>query len=256
MIRGIYTAASGMVAESDASDVVANNLANVSTVGYKKDISVTRDFQSMLIQRINDGPGTSAIGTMGTGVVVDETATDQSAGGLRSTGNPLDLALSGKGFFPVETPSGTRYTRDGSFSLDGQGYLVTQEGYRVLGTNGPISLAGAKKISVAQDGRIMINTVSADGTGDTPVDTLKITDFTDEGQLVKEGANLFRAGPNATEQKATATVQEGMLEQSNVNAVMEMVQMISGYRAYQINAKMVQAHDELLNKAVNDVANV
>jgi len=255
MIRGLYTAASGMLAESVSNDVIANNLANAGTTGYKKDVTVTKDFQSLLIQRINDGPDSPAIGRMGTGVVVDEIATNQSAGSIRSTGNPLDLALDGQGFFTVETPNGIRYTRDGNFSRSGQGYLVTQDGYRVLGTNGPIALAEAKKMSVAEDGRVMMSTDAA-STDETAVDTLRITAFSDERQLVKEGANLFRAEPNAKTQPATATVQEGMLEQSNVNAVLEMVHMISSYRAFEINSKMVQAQDELLNKAVNNVANV
>jgi flagellar basal-body rod protein FlgF len=257
MIRGIYTAASGMIAESERNDVIANNLANASTVGYKKDITVTKDFQSILIQRINDGSDRPAIGKMGTGAVVDEIATDQTAGSMRSTGNPLDLGLEGNGFFTVQTPNGIRYTRDGEFSLNAQGQLVTREGYAVLGNGGPITLADAKTITVTGDGRVLMNPVgSASGSEDAEVDTLRIANFTDLKQLSKEGANLFRAGADAQEAGASATVQQGMLEQANVNPVMEMVNMISSYRAYEISAKLVQAHDELLNKAVNNVASV
>lgn len=256
MIRGIYTAGAGMLSESIRNDVIANNLANASTTGYKKDIAITKDFRNMLIMRINDGDSRPVIGSMGTGSIVDEVAVDHTGGAVRPTGNPLDVAIEGRGFFAVETPNGVRYTRNGSFTRSAQGDLVTAEGYRVLGEGGPISLGDAKKVAVASDGRVMITEEGQNGAGDIEVGRLQIVSFANEKQLVKEGANLFRAEPGAQAQRENALVREGCLEQSNVNVVAEMVNLIAGYRAYEINAKTVQAHDQLLDKAVNNVGNI
>jgi len=256
MIRGIYTSGSGMLAESLRTDVIANNLANADTVGYKKDVAVSKDFRSLLIRRINDGQDQPVIGSLGTGAMVDEVATNHTTGSMRPTGNNLDLAIEGSGFFAIQTPNGVRYTRNGSFTLSAQGDLVTHDGNRVLGTGGPINLANAKQLSVADDGRIMIREDVQGGAADTEAGTLQIVSFADERQLVKEGSTLFKANPGAQQAPATVLVRSGSLEQSNVNVVTEMVNMISGYRAYEFNSKAVQAHDELLDKAVNDVGKV
>ena len=157
MIRGIYTAASGMIAEALRNDTISNNLANANTTGYKKDIAVTKDFASLLIQRINDGPQAPTIGSLGTGSVVDEVATIQNAGSLRQTGNDLDFAIEGQGFFAVQTPNGVRYTRDGSFSRDSAGRLVTQDGYPVLAQNGGVIRLNGGKVNVATNGQVSVD---------------------------------------------------------------------------------------------------
>jgi flagellar basal-body rod protein FlgG len=237
-----------MLAESLRTDVTANNLANVNTAGYKKDITVTKDFQSMLLRRINDGATSPEIGGLGAGVMVDQVYTDQSTGVMRATGNPLDLAIDGKGFFTVQTPNGVRYTRNGSFSRNARGEIVTLDGNRVLGTNGPITLPDAKKVSVSPDGRVFADGVEAG--------RLRLASFNDERQLIKEGSSLYAAGAGAQEQRTNAEIREGSLEMSNANVVGEMVNLISGYRAYEVNAKTVQSQDELLDKAVNEVGKV
>lgn len=246
MIRGVYTAASGMIAETTRADTIANNLANGSTAGFKKDIAVSKDFASMLIQRINDGPEAPVIGTLGVGTLIDEIATVHDTSSMRSTGNPLDFAIEGRGYFAVQTPAGIRYTKNGTFSRNVQGQLVNSEGHQVLGANGPVQLP---------DGTVSVNnegTISVDGEN---VGNLRVVEFVNERELVKEGANLFRA-PNNGRPSTTSKVEQGYLEQSNVNIVSEMVNLISGYRAYEVNAKTVQTHDELLSKAVNDVGKV
>lgn len=244
MIKGIYTAASGMLAESVRTDVTANNLANVNTAGYKKDIAVTKDFANMLIHRINDGRNTPVIGSMGIGTLVDEIATIQAPGMMRHTANTFDMAIEGKGYFVVETPAGERFTRNGTFSRNAQGELVTQEGHRVLGQGGPIVLGNGAKVEVSGDGRIAVDGIE---TG-----VLRVVEFTNEKQLVKEGDSLFN-GNGAQPSQSTSQVRQGVIEQSNVNVVAEMVNLIAGYRAYEVNAKTVQAHDQLLDKAVNEV---
>lgn len=247
MIRGIYSSASGMMAEMTRTDATANNLANANTTGYKKDVAVSKDFASVMITRINDGQNAD-IGSLGRGTVIDEVAVDQEAGTIRTTGNDLDMAVDGKGYFAVQTPNGVRYTRNGTFTRSSQGELVTQDGYQVLGQDdAPIRLTGTKFV-VNANGAVFNNGIQ---TGQ-----LQVVDFADERQLTKEGASLFVAAGNAQQQPASGSVRQGTLEMSNVNVVAEMVNLITGYRAYETNSKAVQAHDQLLDKAVNEVGKV
>jgi len=243
MIRGLYTGASGMLAEAMRTDVISNNLANVNTAGFKKDVAVTKDFASMLITRINDGAD-APIGGVGVGTMVDEVATIHSAGAMRNTGNDFDMAMEGKGFFTVETPQGVRYTRNGTFAKNIQGELITHDGYRVLGENGPIRIQGTKMV-VSDDGSINID--------NQLVGKLQLVEFDNEKQLTKEGSSLFAAPAGQRGKPGTGGVRQGFLEMSNVNVINEMVNLITNYRAYEINGKVVQAHDQLIGKAVNEV---
>ena len=242
MIRGIYTAGSGMLAESIRTDATANNLANVNTAGFKKDAAVNKAFGEMLLHRINDGQ-LKTVGTLGTGAQVDEITPIHSQGTLQHTGNSLDLSIEGKSFFAIETPAGTRYTRAGAFTRNSLGELTTADGYAVLGENGRIIVDGGA-VTVGEDGTVM--------TDGMEVGRLQLAEFADEKRLVKEGGTLFRdEGAGAV--PAAGIVRQGVLELSNVNAVSEMINLISGYRAYEVNAKAVQAHDQLLDKAINEV---
>ena len=249
MIRGIYIAASGMLAESLRADVTANNLANVNTAGFKKDFAILKDYDSRSIRRVQDGEQEPEIGNMGSGVWLDAIATRHTGGIMHPTGNTLDFALEGKGFFAVDTPAGIRYTRNGSFTRSSTGELVTQDGYRVLGQNGPINLDPAGQagiVTVAEDARLFLDGVENN--------TFQLFGFEDENRLRKEGANLFRPPEGMEAQASTPAVRQGFIELSNVNVVSEMVNMIAGYRAYETNSKVVQAHDTLLDKAANEVA--
>ncbi|HWR29417.1 MAG TPA: flagellar basal-body rod protein FlgF [Negativicutes bacterium] len=251
LIRGIYIAASGMLVESLRADVTANNLANVNTAGFKKDFAVMKDYASRQIKRINDGEQTPEIGTMGAGAWIDTIATSYSTGIVRNTNNSLDFALEGKGFFTIETPAGVRYTRNGTFTRSGNGDLVTQDGNRVLGLTGPINLSGtgqAGKVTVAEDGRLFLDGVENN--------TFMLNGFEDETRLRKEGSSLFRPPEGVQAQQVNPIVRQGYLELSNVNVISEMVNMIAGFRAYETNSKVVQTHDTLLDKAVNEVARV
>lgn len=260
MIRGLYTAASGMVMEQTRNDTIANNLANVNTTGYKKDVAVFRTFPEMLLWRLTDAdksqakaaaaeqaPKPALIGSMGTGVRVDGIFQVHSLGALRQTGATLDLALGGEGFFVVSTPQGERYTRNGSFSLDEEGYIVTTEGRRVLGRRGAIRVEG-KDVQVDARGGVRVDGRLAD--------TLRIVDFADRNSLTKQGDSLF-AGPQPVNLGPDRfRVLQGYLEQSNVNPVSEMVNMITAMRSYEANQKAIQAEDQLLNKVVNEVGKV
>jgi flagellar basal-body rod protein FlgF len=248
MIRGIYTGASGMLAEAQRTDAISNNLANVNTVGFKKDVTIMKDFANLLISRVNDGADAQAIGNMGVGVMVDEVATDQSTGIVRTTGNDFDLAMEGKGFFVVQAPQGKRYTRNGSFAKSARGELVTSDGYQVLGDNGGPIIIGDGKLTVGTDGRVSVD--------NKVVGKLQLADFANEATLKKEGASLFIAPDDRQAQPATGGVRQGALEMANVNVVSEMVNLITNLRAYEVNSKVIQSHDELLNKAANDVGKV
>ena len=248
MIRGIYSSASGMLAETTRTDTIANNLANVNTAGYKKDVTVTKDFNSMLIHRINDGGGAPVVGSLGLGTIVDEIAPNYLGGALRQTGNKLDAAIVGDGFFTIDTPGGERYTRNGTFSLNARSELVTQDGNRVMGTNGPILIPGiVERLEIDQAGRLMADGVEAG--------QFRLVQFDNLRQLRKEGSSLYQAN-GAQTQPFTGQVEQGYLEMSNANVVSEMVNLIAAYRAYEVNSKTVQAHDQLLDKAVNEVGRV
>ena len=251
LIRGIYIAASGMLAESLRADVTANNLANVNTAGFKKDFAILKDYASRPIRRISDGEKTPEVGNLGSGAWIDTISTSHSGGIVRNSGNALDFALEGKGFFAVETPAGVRYTRNGTFTRSATGDLVTEDGYRVVGQNGPINLEPAGqtgKVTASEDGRIFLDEVESN--------SFQLFGFADETRLRKEGSNLFRPPEGVEPQAATPVVRQGFVELSNVNVISEMVNMIAGFRAYETNAKVVQTHDNLLDKAANEVARV
>lgn len=283
MVRGIYTGASGMIAEQTRLDVVANNLANVDKPGFKRDTATFKSFPEMLAARTDDDgviifPLGSMdirpyIGILGTGVEVNEVFTEWEQGSLRETGNPLDIALSGKGFFSVDTPYGERYTRNGTFLIDKDFYLVTKDGYKVMGENGYIQIK-ANNFNIDEQGRVTINKQYQDDPSrlvqmnenewkePEVIDTLKIVRFENERYLKKEGESLYIDTPvsgkayNAETGVDRPTVIPRFLEMSNVNPVQEMVRMIEVQRAYELNSKSISTHDALVGKAVNEVGRV
>jgi len=258
MVRGLYTSGWSMLADTKKMDVISNNLANVNTNAYKKDTVVFESFPALLAWRINDTRSalnpSGNIGDMELSHDVGEVFTYYTQGQAVKTDNPLNLAIqnSNSAFFTIGTIDANGdmnqyYTRDGDFSLDAGKRLVTRDGRLVLGENGPIMLTG-EKISVQPDG-----TVIQDGQ---TVDRLLIKEFTDTKTLRKFGDNLIQTTGDTQEQAFSGTVAQGFLEQSNVNIVKEMVDMISVMRAYEANQKMLQAQDGTLDKVVNEVGAV
>ena len=250
MNRGIYFSGGGMMVETMRTDTIANNLANCNTAGYKKDINVTRDFHDMLIQRINDGERPAPkIGNLGTGAVSVENYVVHKNGAFIDTGDSMSVAISGSGYFTVETPAGVRYTRNGAFTLNSEGQLVTMDGYAVLG-------AGGTRINMVDNQPIHISDTGMVYNGNQMVGQLELIDIADSRTMRKESGVLFDLLPSAEQRPFTGKVVGGMLEASNVNVIEEMVKLIASYRAYEINAKGVQTHDQLNDKAVNDVGRV
>jgi flagellar basal-body rod protein FlgG len=235
-------------------DIVADNLANVNTTGFKRDKAAIHSFTEELLKRLDD-PGDQPyhdvpMGRISQGAFVDDIYTSHESGALRRTEGKLDVAVSGAGFFTVESvaqggEARRMYTRDGSFSLDGEGNLSTKEGGRVLGEGGPVSIPPGD-VSITEDGRILVN-------GEY-VDTLLMTGFADTRQLRKQGDNLFSATEGAAQEEFSGKLRQGFLEASNVNPVREMTEMISISRAYEANQRMITSHDTVLGRTVNDIA--
>ncbi len=260
MLRGLYCAASGMDVQQAKIDSISNNLANVSTPGYKKESIQVQSFPEVLLleqggaQRQKIAPGVSrAIGTAEIGgVQVAGVSVDHAAGAVQETGNAADIVLKGPGFLAViapsaEDPGRVCYTRNGSLLVDSEGYL-TVAGYRVLGENGPI-MVGDARISINQDGSI-----AYDGA---VRDRLRLVEFADVNRLYKERDGIFvDAGEAGGRPAILTTVAPGYLEMSNVNIVDEMVNLVSVIRSYEANQRLIQAYDEQLAKAVNQIGSL
>jgi flagellar basal-body rod protein FlgF len=260
MIRGLYAAAAGMIANFTRQETVANNLANVNTPGFKQDLLAVREGPELAESRQLDGLFTTPyktraaatpIGAVGTGSLTDPVSTDHSQGDVRETGNELDLALVGPGYFQMQSPDGTTfYTRAGQFSRDGVGRLVDQQGNFLLGDEGAIRV-GQGAVSVDPDG-----TIYSDGEA---VDLLRVMKFPPETALKKLGANAFvTADPELRPEfvDENTLVQQGAVEASNVNPNQAMVEMMSAMRSYEASQRMVQLNDSVLERAVNDLGRV
>jgi flagellar basal-body rod protein FlgG len=253
MVKGLYTAYTGMVNSQKRMDVVSNNLANATTTGFKKEGLTTQSFDTMYGIKIKDrtvGNLNQNIGKLSLGAKIGESYRDWSQGSFVSTESTYDFALSGKGFFNISFTSksgvtSTMYSRDGSFQMNQEGYLVTKDGDFVLGESGnPIQLpTDIDTLEVQQNGEIY-----ADGVY---VDTFALTDFEDYNYIEAFGENLYRTVDGATETECTATVNQGYTEASNMNVVSEMVEMISIAREYESGQKVINAVDEMLGRMVS-----
>jgi flagellar basal-body rod protein FlgG len=247
MERGLYAAASGMIAQQSIQDTLAQNIANASTVGYKQDNTTFRALQAVKIQRLsgNAGNGTP-IGELGTGTAADQVYTDWQPGTLVRTNNALDASLPEGQFFAVSTPQGERYTRAGNFQQDGQGSLLTISGMKVLDASG-------QPVNTGQQGNIAIDSNGNVTSNGRAIGQLKIVQI-DPSNLRKDGDSLFAATrPNAVQAVAKPQVMAGTLEQSNVNTVRSLVQMITVSRGFDMAQKAIQTQDELLKHAQSEL---
>ena len=257
MIRALWTAASGMQAQQLNIDVVANNLANASTTGFKKSRA---DFQDLMYQTVKTTGAPSTNSTtiptgiqVGLGVKPAAVTKIFSPGNITQTGNELDIAIQGNGFFQVQQSDGsTAYTKAGTFKKDGQGRVVTSDGSPVL----PEILipANATSITVGNDGTVSVQ--QGGQTAATTVGTLQLASFPNPSGLNAIGKNLFlptdssgAATTGVAGQNGLGTMEQGYVEMSNVSIMEEMVNMIVGQRSYEINSKAVQASDEMLQQA-------
>ncbi|HEY0482227.1 MAG TPA: flagellar basal-body rod protein FlgG [Kofleriaceae bacterium] len=256
MFRSLATAASGMEAQQTKLDVTANNIANVSTNGFKKGRAEFADliYQTLRPAGAPTGNGVNApTGTeIGLGTRLVATSRELGQGELHQTGNPLDVAIEGHGYLPINLPSGeTVYTRNGALQVNAEGRLVTSDGYSV---GGDITIPPeAQAISIAANGTISV-TVPGE-TQPVEVGKLQVAMFANPAGLAAQGGTLFHetsasgtAVLGAPGEGGSGSLRQGMLEVSNVNVVEEMIDLISGQRAYEINSRVIKAADEMLGQ--------
>lgn len=252
MIVGLWDTASGALAQSAQTDLIANNLANASTAGFKRDTMV---FRQRLAEAQEDPAQAGAwanpvLDRMGAALFIDRTYTEHSPGPIQQTGKSTDAALDGPGFFRVRNGNEVLFTRAGNFGVNAEGVLVTADGTREVlsDADAPILVGGSAGLFINEIGEILQNGI--------PVGRLGTTDFVDLTKLDKVGDSLYRARPDAQARPSTARLIGGSMEESNVNPVVEMVQMIAALRAYESNLQMMRNLDGTLDRTVNNVGTV
>jgi len=262
MLRGIYSAASGLVNTQLKQDVTSHNIANLDTTGFKQDKAVSKPFSEVMLQNRDrkdfDEPRVQKLGNMVFGVESGDVYTDFKQGDLISTGNDLDFAINGKGFFAVRYFDGIRevvkYTRDGSFHLDSEGRIVNSGGGFLLARNAetgwiePVT-AGDGKVLVDKEGRVFVD--------DVYKYSLIVNDFENYDNIIKDGSNNYGTVNDYIQPVELSTgsyeINQGKLEKSNVDISNEMVSMITNLRSFQANQRVLQSIDETLGKAVNEI---
>ncbi len=249
MSGAIYMAAAGAMNNKLRLEIISNNIANVNTSGYKEDRINFKGFElinSSDVQEINQNtPKVLLPISLGT-------KPDFTAGNMQYTGNKLDVALEGDGYFSIKTPDGIRYTRSGNFTLNNEGLLVTQAGFPVLGDGGEI------KIADIDDQNFVIDEEGSITVDNKEINSLKIVDFATTYSLKKVGDTLFAMeDPSVSEiTPEKIKVKEGFLEGSNVNAVRSMINMIDAIRGYETYQKIIRSIDEVTGKTVNEVGRI
>ncbi|MBM7662493.1 flagellar basal-body rod protein FlgG [Bacillus mesophilus] len=274
MLRGFYTAASGMLTQQKMTELLTNNMANANTPGFKADQASVRAFPELLLQRINNPgvpntgvqlPGGRTIGALNSGAYLQETIPNFIQGDLQDTGRKTDIALQDLNvpinvqtgqrsslFFHVQDANGeSRYTRNGNFTIDGQGFLTTNEGFYVLNENNERIMINSGDFTLQEDGTIIENNQA--------IGRLNIVLAENPNALVKEGNGLFRTEDGQALQTAIGnedvaySLKQGFVERSNVDAAQTMTQMLTAFRAFEANQKVLQAYDKSMDKAVNEI---
>lgn len=264
MVKGLYTGYTGMLNEQYRMDIMSNNLANADTVGFKKEGSTSQAYSDVMAVKIKDlseHPNVpKELGDISLGVKIGETYTDFSQGSMRQTDNTFDLALSGDGFFTIETTNragetAIKYTRSGEFTLTQDGFLTTKDGDYVLGSD-----ATGNNIRIQLDPNASSTYVDRAGRiyqDDVQRAQLRITDFQDYNYLSHYGETMWQPVAGATTIAATnMEVHQGYLEMSNISVVQEMVNMIAISRNYEANQKVITTYDDSLQIAANQIGKV
>lgn len=247
MFQGFYMATSGMLSRTRNLNVISNNMANVLTPGYKADEFMQSTFRQHLVARTGnkDKAHPQQLGSMDYIASSDETVTDYSNAGFRTTSSALDVAINGSGFFAIQSEGGTLYTRNGSFTLDNEGYLTLPSTGRVLGTNGPIRL-GTDRVNIDSSGNIFRE------DDNTFIGRIAIYDFADyQTDLNKTDNNLFIA--SAPAQLTNSPLVQRALEDSNADMVEQMTKMMASQRALQSSASVLTSYDTLMGKIVSQL---
>ncbi len=253
MQNSLLVGLSRQVALERELDVVANNIANLNTTGFKTDGAVFEEFISPTARADNFLAADRRVS------FVHDRATwiNLSQGPLERTGNPLDVAIDGRGFLAVQTPNGERYTRNGAMQINNNGELVTSEGYQVLGESGPITFQPKdRNITISPDGTISVREGNNAAT-ESQRGQLRVTSFDRPGFLQKDGSSVFKAPPNITSQAdKTSRIVQGTVEKSNVQSVLEMTRMIEVTRSYSQIAALLSQQSDLQRTAIEKLADV
>ena len=253
MVRGQYIAGTGMLLQRRMMETITNNIANADTTGYKKEHLVSHSFDEVLIRRLNDPhvlghtrniSHMPEVGPLHLGTQIDQLYLNFAEGSLEGTERSTDLALVGDVFFVVQTNEGERYTRTGAFYIDEQGYLTDGEGHFLLGENGPV-YAGGLNFIVDDLGRVTI-----DGQY---TDRIRVVSFADNASLRKQGSNLYYSLEDPLAAPNDYKMIQGFLETSNVDIGREMVDMLTVFRAYETNQRILTMIDETVGRAVNEI---
>ena len=241
MLFGLYAAAAGMLARSQAQDVIAHNLANVGVPGFKSDVPVTESFGAALSRTLGPRPRQDA--PRGASALNVRSVTDRRQGLLRETGNTADLAIEGAGFFLVDTPAGPRLTRAGAFHVNPQGELSTVEGHAVLNEQGAPIHPAADRWTVGSDGTVSV--------GSWAIGKLRIV--LPDGPLTRDGHGFLHADGFHNAPANGFALRQGYLEGSTAEPIREMVTMIAGMRAYEMAQRVLSAQDESLGRLISEV---
>jgi flagellar basal-body rod protein FlgG len=246
MIQGLYAAASGMIATEDRQAVIANNIANAATTGFKRQNAIQEGFNEIFLGSFGSAARLNAERGPGGGMRLTNVYTDYAGGPIGMTGNPLHVALQGPGFLTVETPVGERFTRNGDFTVNADGELTTSDGYKVLGDGGAISVNGGN-VEFDTSGTVLVD--------NQPVGKLRVAEFDDPALLERYGQSLFAPVEKAGAPRPgdNTTVVPGSLEGSNVQIPFEMAQMTLGLRMYNANQKVINSVDETMGRLINEV---
>ncbi len=248
MITGIYSSAAGMMHEAFKQEVEAENIARASHPGYRKRTVVSQTFPVEFANLVQDEiAGQKVINSVNNGVLASRVVDNFQPGPLHYTGQTLDAAIQGDGFFVIETPQGMAYTRNGTFTINGNNELVTMEGCRVMGEGGPIMVPNedSKDIKIDSGGSILV--------GDEVVDRFRVVDFAKPYKLVKSGVAMYTAGGDGGTPSQNYEVAQGYQEASNVNIVEEMSGLIEIQRAYEMDAAVLRAQDETVTRVIQGV---
>ena len=262
MMEGLYIAASGGTKQLKKLDILSNNIANINTQGFKRDMLIYEEMRPPFQQILMKGSDTKNLNSFhGSNLAVSyvqvtQSLTDFKQGSLIKTDNPLDVAIEGKGFFVINTPNGDRYTRNGNFHLDGTGQLVDRRGNNIVTRNEePILIPfDTKQINIDQDGSIFGGTE----LDQDPLGQLKIVNFNNLQELVKEGEGFYKISNSSVKEilVTDAKVLQGFTESSNANTIHEMTQMIETVRQLEAYQKIIQSIDEADDQSVNSLARV
>lgn len=245
MMKGFYTAASGLINRTTVVSTIGNNIANSNTAGYKKDEVILKTFGEEMNYRLSDGEMIE-IGGASSGIVSDEVYTQFEQGNIEMTQNPFDLALQGEGFFSVQLSDGSKgYTRNGQFKLNQEGYLTDLQGNLVLTDSGPLQLENSS-IRVTSSGEVF--------SGDDSVGNLELSKPTDPTTLEKYGESIYIPKDDAEMTQADAIVKQGYIEGSNVDMIKEMADLIENSRAFQSCSQIIKMMDRIMERSVNDIA--